>query len=287
MAKVGVAIINYNRLEMLKRCVQSVLETSGGVVFDLLVLDVGSTDDSSVWLIQETRHGGLFTDRSRFFAIEEPGPSGVPRTGYAQSVNQAARKMFEDHPEMEYFYTLNNDCYVQPGWLSACVETFATDSKIGHVGSSVWYGPSFPQLDGKVQSAGAFFLFGSGQWVTRSAYIGQKTVPTAPFDVDYTGFGMYRRDMFEEFGGLCEDYPPIYWDDPDWGFTLWENGYRVVCNPMSMIVHDHTPNPYTEPERQHHFVSIGPNKEKFMKKWKWMLTPLGNRNALLPPVVGC
>jgi len=282
MAKVGVAIINYNRLEMLKRCVQSVLETSGGVEFDLLVNDVGSTDGSRGWL--EHNHGpfGMLLDVIPVIPRVQP----TPLWSYAQSVNRCMRELVARNPETVFYYPLNNDNYVQPGWLSACVETFASDPTIGHVGSSVWYGPAFPQMAGKVQSAGAFFQHGMGGWATKSAFCGQKTVPTEPFDVDYCGFGMYRRDLFEKFGGLCEDYSPIYWDDPDWGFTLWEAGYRVVCEPRSMIVHDHTPNPYGEPERQHHFAAIGPNREKFMAKWKYFLRPDGTRSDFLPQVVG-
>lgn len=282
MASVGVAIINWNRLEMLKRCIQSVLETSAGVVFDLFVWDVGSTDGSYEWLSREVSIFDPFDARCDQLC-------SPPRLSYAQTVNQAARYLFAKYPEMVYFYPLNNDNYVLPGWLSACAETFASDPKIGHVGSCVWYGPSFPQMSGKVQSAGAFFQHGMGGWTTRSAFVGQQTISTVPccYEVDYNGFGMYRRDLFEKFGGLCEDYPPIYWDDPDWGFTLWSNGYRVVCDLRSMIVHDHTPNPYIEPERQHHFAAIGPNKEKFMARWSHLLLPDGTRSPILPKVVGC
>ena len=281
MAKVVVSVINYNRVEMLKRCVESVLSTSGGVVFDLLVTDAGSTDGGREWIEERSKAGA-------FRALLDPMPSlgDRPVYSYAEAVNRCAAELFWANPDGVYYYPLNNDNMVQPNWLVHCVQTFASDPKIGHVGSSVWYGPSFPQMSGKIQSAGAFFKPVSG-WTTRSAFVGQQTAPTGIYDVDYCGFGMYRRDLFEKFGGLCTDYPPIYWDDPDWGFTLWQNGYRVVCDPRSMIVHDHLPNPYVEHERKHHFAPIGPNKAKFMFKWQGFLHPDGTRSEKLPKVVGC
>jgi len=285
---VGVAVINWNRLEMLKRCLASLRKNDGGAEFALLVNDAGSNDGSREWL-GDARYGRLLFDPM-------PQPNCWPSYSYAQAVNRCARFLFKEYPSIRYFYTLNNDNYVHPGWLRACLDTFGRDEKIGHVGSKVIFGPAKgPPLAHTTQSAGAFFLRAFRDWQTRSAFIGKPiTLPEAnvEYDVDYSGFGMYRRDLFEQFGGLCEDYPPIYWDDPDWGFTLWTHGYRVVYCPGSEIVHDHLSEGvlYSEPERQHHFSSqagAGPNKAKFMAKWAHVLRPDGTRSPILPQIVGC
>lgn len=287
MASIGVAIINYNRFAMLRRVVESVLATDGGVVFDLLVNDVGSTDGGRAWIAEQEALG-------RCKALFDPMPDdGPPVYSYAQSVNRCATHLFAMNPDAAYYFPLNNDNEVRPGWLVRCVETYATDESIGHVGPKVLYGPEFPQMAGKVQSAGAFFRHFGHEWQTRSAYCGEPgTWVAPPYAVDYCGFGMYRRDLFEKFGGLSEDFPPIYWDDPDWSLTLLTNGYRTVCDPRAVIIHDHldTTRMYAEPERAHHFAANaggGPNKQKFLAKWNDVLMSDGRRASILPEVVGC
>jgi len=285
MVRVGVAVINFNRLEMLKRCLAS-LNLDAGIDFALVVNDAGSSDGSREWL----RESG-----SQLLLDPMPDPGCWPAYSYAQAVNRCAKYLFEKYPEIEYYYPLNNDNYVHSGWLQRCIDEFEADPKVGHVGSKAIFGPAKGvPLAHTIQSAGAFFRWTAGGWQTRSAFIGKPVdLPEAnrSYGVDYSGFGMYRRDLFEKFGGLCEDYPPIYWDDPDWGFTLWTHGYRVVYCPLSEIVHDHLSESqlYSEPERQHHFTSnagAGPNRAKFMTKWAVLLRPDGTRSSLLPPVVG-
>ena len=288
---VGVAVINFNRGKMLQRCLISLTVDSGIDDFAVLVNDAGSSDGSRRWLQENLANAG-----ANLLFDPMPQPGCWPAYSYAQAVNRCARWLFERYPSIRYFYPLNNDCYVHPDWLRACVDLFERDEKIGHVGSKVIYGPAKdPPLAYSIQGAGAFFRFVGREWQTRSAHIGKPiTLPEAnvEYDVDYSGFGMYRRDLFEQFGGLCEDYPPIYWDDPDWGFTLWTHGYRVVYCPKSEIVHDHLSERvlYSEPERQHHFSSqagAGPNKQKFMAKWAHILRPDGTRSPILPRIVGC
>ena len=283
--KVGVAVLNYNRLEMLKRCLGSLHDTMAGSSFDCLIWDAGSDDGSQEWL-RDTRNiswvSGVEFD-------DPPDPGCWPRFSYAQTVNRAAQWLSK-RCGIEFFYPLNNDTIATSHWLGPCLETFTSDPTIGHVGSVVKYGPSSqPSMRNKAQSAGAFWVKWNNEWTTRSAYCMGQVVPDYVYDVDYAGFGMYRMDLFQQFGGLCEDYPPIYFDDPDWGLTLWTNGYRVVVDPRSVIIHDHLPLPdmYNEKERAHHFASIGPNKEKFLKKWSHILTPGGVRWSGLPHVVGC
>ncbi len=287
MTRVGVAVINFNRLEMLKRCLESLSQDTSDVAFELMVNDAGSSDGSREWL-KETGY--------RLLLDPMPDPGCWPAYSYAQAVNRCARFMFEEWTGLEYFYPLNNDNYVHLNWLSRCIDEFEADPEVGHVGSKVIWGPAKgAPLAGTIQSAGAFFRYVGTAWQTRSAFMGRSTdLPAAnrSYDVDYSGFGMYRRDLFERFGGLCEDYPPIYWDDPDWGFTLWTKGYRVVYCPQSEIVHDHLSEAvlYSEPERQHHFQSNaggGPNRTKFMAKWAHLLKPDGHRSQLLPQIVGC
>jgi len=282
MAKVVVSVLNLNRLSMLQRCVESLL-LDAGIPFRFMVWDGGSDDGSVEWLLGS----GLDVQYD-----DPPDPGCWPRYSYAQTVNRSAKYLFERYPESEFFFTLNNDSIAIINWLAPLVETLSRDPRVGHVGPTVLYGQSTePHMRGKVQSAGAFFMKQGLEWITRSAYC-MGNPPPHPFLADYTGFGLYRRDLFEKFGGLDEGFAPIYYDDASWGYTLWDNGYEVVVDSRAAIVHDHLSmaQMYLEKERSHHFSSnagSGENKQRFILKWAHLLQPDGTRSPILPPIVGC
>lgn len=273
---IAVCVINWNRIEMLRRCLEALRTTDAGADFVLSVNDVGSTDESQQ----------LLRDYQRFFSPEVPAfdalfdaprEDGIPARGYAASVNRMLGLAFTD-PAIKYAFPLNNDNIVTDGWLSGCLERYEQDDKIGHVGGTMLYGPSWPEKAGKVQSAGACFIKDAADnWVTKSYH--ESADPHSPevqkeYDAWYLGFGMYRRDVFLQLGGLCEDYPPIYYDDPDYAFRVWRAGYRVSYTPKSVVVHDHFQFFHEDPNRKHHNTTNaggGENRARFMRRWGWWM----------------
>jgi len=279
-ARIAVCVLNWNRLEMLQRCVRSILDVDAGAEFDLIINDVGSTDDVREAIYREYRHVAQLV-------FDPPSAEGPPTRGYAESVNRVLRLAFSDK-HTEFAFPLNNDNTVTPGWLVGCLQRFIRDREIGHVGPMVLYGPSWPEKYGYVQSAGACFVEEPQHgWVTKSYYEGRPSDYPAvleEYDAWYTGFGMYRRDLFEELGGLSEDYPPIYFDDADWGLRVWANQYRVAYTPHSIIFHDHPPAFHEDPTRQHHITTnagAGRNRALFLERWQGFLR---NEDGILPPI---
>jgi len=116
MTKTTVLVGTYNRLELLKRCVESVLQHDRNR-YDLVVVDAGSTDGTLEFL--ESLHG--------LRVIRDPG-----RLGQARSLNQAAAMVQSD-----YLCWISDDNILRPRSLDIARSVLDNDSKIGMVALKV------------------------------------------------------------------------------------------------------------------------------------------------------
>jgi len=114
--RITVLIGTCNRLELLERCLESVL-AEGRDFVSVLVIDAGSTDGTRAFL--ESRH-----DISTVFETE--------RRGQAWALNRAAEKS-----ETGYLCWLSDDNVLRPGALRHAVQVLDRDSTIGLVSLKV------------------------------------------------------------------------------------------------------------------------------------------------------
>ena len=116
MTKVTVLVGTYNRLELLKRCVESVLRHDRER-YELIVADAGSTDGTLEFL--ESRPG--------LRVIRDPG-----RVGQARSLNQVAATV-----QTDYLCWLSDDNVLRNGALDCARSILDRDSRIGLVALKV------------------------------------------------------------------------------------------------------------------------------------------------------
>jgi glycosyltransferase involved in cell wall biosynthesis len=103
---VSVAICTWNRAPLLRRAIESLraLEIPDGVRHEILVVDNGSSDETSALLREQT-------DRLPLRALAEPAP------GLAHARNRAIAEA-----RGELIVWTDDDVQVEPGWLAAYVE---------------------------------------------------------------------------------------------------------------------------------------------------------------------
>ena len=114
--RITVLIGTCNRLELLGRCLESVL-AEGRDFVSVVVIDAGSTDGTRAFL--ESRH-----DISTVFETE--------RRGQAWALNRAAEKSGTG-----YLCWLSDDNVLRPGALRHAVQVLDRDSTIGLVSLKV------------------------------------------------------------------------------------------------------------------------------------------------------
>ncbi len=100
-------------------------------------------------------------------------------------------------------------------------------------------------------------------------------------DVDYVSFSsaMVRRQTWDDVGGFDERYFPAYYEDADLCLSARARGWRVVCEPASVVVHDEGGSSAV---RFRQFVSAR-NRRLFVDKWRATLAGFDERPARVVP----
>ena len=184
--------------------------------FEVIVVDNGSTDDSSTFL------------RTRFPAVRvlQAGRN----LGFAGGNNLGMRGAHGT-----YLVLLNNDTSVRPGWLAALIQVADADPQIGAVTAKLL----FKLTPGVIQNAGILLLSdGSG------ADRGFHEPDTGQYDQRQEVFGacgasaLYRREMIADVGMLDETFF-MYYEDTDWAWRMRLRGWKVVYEPAAIVDHVH------------------------------------------------
>jgi N-acetylglucosaminyl-diphospho-decaprenol L-rhamnosyltransferase len=224
-ADLGVVVVNYNAGEYLARCVGSVVDASGDLTVDVLVIDNASHDGSA-------RAAAAGTPRIRL--IENPTNRGL-----SAAWNQGARAV--DAP---WILFLNPDAEIARGDLAALVQVGERRPDVAVVGPVIRNpdgtiyesGRPFP---GVVQAVGHAFVgpFVPGNRFTR-AYRQTTWDRSTEREVDWVSFSamLVRRSAFDEVGGFDEGFW-LYGEELDLCTRLRDAGWKVLASPALEVVH--------------------------------------------------
>lgn len=217
---VTIIIPTRNRLDLLSRCVESIMKKTTYTRYEILVVDNRSDDPATVrYLLQLSR-----TQKARVLRYDAP-------FNYS-SINNFGVKMAKG----EILCFLNNDTEViTPDWLEELV-SHAVRREVGAVGAMLYY------PDNTIQHAGVILgLFGVAGHAYRYAprgwpgYMGRAWLTQSLSAV--TGACMVmRRDVFEEVGGFDERLA-VAFNDVDLCLRIREKGYRIVWTPFAELYH--------------------------------------------------
>ncbi len=238
-----IAILSYNRVKLLRKCIESIFANTSAD-YRICVVDQASTDGTRNYLKK-------LGDRIDHMATDE-------NHGFVDGNNL----VMEEYAESDVVL-LNNDTEVQPGWLTALVDRAYSDPTIGVVGAKLIY------PDGLLQAAGCeIFSDASGREIGKyddpSRFIYNQTA-----DVDYcSGACLYvKRETLNQTGFFDTQYAPAYWEDTDLCFAARDAGYRVVYEPQSVVVH-HEGGSFGSAHAQSRSSELQDrNRPKFIKKW--------------------
>lgn len=215
--KVAAIIINWNSAEDTRKCVESLLMC--GEKLQILIVDNGSTDGSREMLAKE------FPKIARLDLPRNTGFCGGANAGAARAVSELG---------VSALFFLNNDAWVERGFLAPLVSELERNANVGSAGPKVYFGGS----SARIWSAGGKIRFRENV----SELIGyNKTdaqIPGAPFDCNYIpGCALLiRSDLFEALGGFDESYF-AYMEDVDLGVRLAQKGYKNRVVPASVVYH--------------------------------------------------
>lgn len=227
--KLSIIILSWNEKKLVTECVQSILKNIQNIDFELIVIDNASRDDS-VKALQK------FGDRIRLIC-------NPTNRGYAGGNNQG----FE-LAQGEYMLLLNQDVLVAPRSIETMVQWLDQHSEYGAATTTL------KNIDGTTQyymhrrfptirTVSLALLH--KRWTSfcpRSVrnYLYLDKNFTADFDIEQAAGTciMLRRAAIDELGYLFDAHHfPIYYNDVDLCFRLWQRGWKIRCLTSVSITH--------------------------------------------------
>jgi len=240
----SIVIPVYNESDVTKKCLRSILENTGNIKYEVIIVDNGSKENIEQ-IIDEFKDNKI-----RYIRSDE-------NLGFVDGCNLGA-----EHARGQYIVLLNNDTEVQEGWLENLIRTFEKYPDCGACGAKLVY------PDGKLQEAGGIIFSDGNGW-----NYGRGMGPDDPEfnfvrEVDYCSGAclMVRKDLWDVIGGFDRRYSPAYYEDTDLCFEVRKRGYKVYYQPKSVVIHHEGKTAgihLCEGFKKYQVI----NREKFVSKW--------------------
>jgi GT2 family glycosyltransferase len=214
-----VVVVNWNRCNLLKSCLQSLTRQNLNQPFEVVVIDNGSDDGSSEMVLQE--YGKSANFRVELIQnLENRGFCSANNQGFAAS-------------DTELVALLNNDAEAEPDWLEKLAHAFYGRPDVGMAASKILVYEDPRRID----KAG-HLIYPDGQNRGR----GSGELDEGQYDrVEEVLWpdgcaAMYRREMLDQIGGFDEDFF-AYADDAELGLRARIAGWKCLYIPEAVVRH--------------------------------------------------
>ncbi len=205
----SVIIPVWNGAAVVANCLQSVYACSSDELLEVVCVDNASHDKSAQLIAEHFPRAKL---------VHQP-----VNLGFAGGIN-AGIKIAQGN----VFILLNQDCIVQPGWLTAIAEALLSHPECGIAGCTIF------NADGTLNHVGAV--------IRRPDIYGQHLTQLEddrPHTVEYvTGAAMaIRREAWQVVGPFDEDYYPAYFEESDYCVRARRKNIETMLVPAAHIKH--------------------------------------------------
>lgn len=238
MHDLGIVIVNWNTRDLLRRCLETIYASEGGLTCRVVVMDNASTDDSpqmvrehfpQVELVVSEVNGG-------FSYGNNLGLRALGFSGEGQVAENAPR----------YAMLLNPDTEVHPDALQKMVDFMDTRPEVGVVG------PRLLLPDGTLDKAcrrglptpmvTLYHFSGLARLFPRSRRFGRYNMTFASVDEELevdsvVGACMLVRQEAVARVGLMDEAFFMYAEDIDWCYRVQQAGWKIWYYPDAVVYH--------------------------------------------------
>ncbi len=218
--RVSIIIVSWNALELLQRCLPSVVATDFDG-FEIILADNASADGSAEW-VKKT-----FPD---IRIVKHP-----ENWGFARGNNVAV-----PHARGELIVLLNNDVEVPTGWLSPIVERF---DRVAELAAAQPKLRQFDQRDHfEYSGAAGGFMDRWGYPFARGRVFDTLEKDTGQYDSERDIFWAsgtclaVRKSVWEDLSGL-EEHFFMHMEEIDLCWRIRRAGHRIECVTASVVFH--------------------------------------------------
>ncbi len=204
--RVSVVIPNYNGEKLLKDSLPRVISVSDRA--EIIVVDDASTDASIETLKREFPQIKLITHRQNL--------------GFSSTVNDGVK-----NASGSLIYLLNSDVVPSKNYLSL-LKNYFLDPEVFAVGSLQ-----------KTVEENKTTLRGRGIGKFTKGFLIHQKGEINKKDTLWVGggAGMFRKSLWEKFGGMNTIYNPFYWEDIDLSYRALKAGYKIYFEERSIVTH--------------------------------------------------
>lgn len=241
---VSILILAYNNFKYTKQCIESILAHTSLVrtPFEIIVVDNASNDETIPYLqgLQKSKLIRVIYNRQNM--------------GFPAGNNQGAKIA-----KGEYLLLLNNDTIVTEGWLENLLRCIRSDSKLAAVGPYTNHSSGYQQVEPQPTYRGDQELQDYAKRFSKEEKY-----------VDFLVFFccLIKRSVWNEIGGLDEDFGRGLFEDNMFCWQMKEKGYKMkVCNAY---IHHYTSKTFgcfdNAKQKKEYATLMAKNQKMFLKK---------------------
>jgi len=226
--EVAIIIPFKDKVEMLEKCVESILEKTEYSNYKILLVDNQSEEEKTREYLEKVKK------------LPHVKILSYPKPFNFSAINNWAVKQ----TEAPYVLFLNNDTEViSKGWLTAMAEHIQRD-EVGIIGARLFY------PNDKIQHAGV--ILGTGKYKDKSCGVAGHSHKYFPrhsmgyvnwvnFIRNYSAVTaacmLTKRKLFEEVDGFDEKNFTVTWNDIDYCLKVRKKRYLIVYTPFAELYH--------------------------------------------------
>ncbi|WP_206538882.1 glycosyltransferase family 2 protein [Legionella norrlandica] len=212
-----------DKVEILKKCVQSIIEKTTYLHYEIIIINNQSVEEETFKFFDDLR-----TQKSNIKILDYDHPFN-----YSAMNNYAV----EHHCQGDIIGLLNNDVEViSPDWLSEMV-SHAIRKNVGCVGAKLYYPNNTIQHAGIILGIGGVAGHSHKHFSDRSpGYFGRLFLIQNLSAV--TGACLVvKKSIYQEVNGLNEDFLKVAFNDVDFCLKVRRLGYKNLWTPYAKLYH--------------------------------------------------
>lgn len=254
--KVSIIIPTKDKVELLSRCVESLLEKTAYPNYEILIVDNQSQDEGALAYLQ----GLCDLNSEQIRVLSYPHPFN-----YSAVNNVAAREA-----NGEFLLLLNNDtAALQPDWLDEMM-IHAQRDEVGVVGAKLVYS------DGSIQHGGVVLGLKGASENVYSHFSAQSSGNQGSLQLvrNYSAVTgaclLIKKALYLDLGGLNEVNLPVSFNDVDLCLRVAERGLSVVWTPFAVLLHDESGTQVGEIHKQGqaYFQRFAAENDFIQRRWR-------------------
>ena len=245
----SILILSYNNVNLLKKCINSVIKYTDKGTYEIIVIDNASNSETVNYL------KSLEKDPSLKYVIKIIFNSS--NKGFSAAFNQGLEIFNGD-----YVVMLNNDLKVSRNWLKQLLFHYVNNENIGLIG------PVTNNI-GNEAMVETFYISDYG-------YLQQSKLRALEkkdlfFETSNIAFFcvLLSRDVFKKVGFLDSSFGLGFFEDDDYCKRVKSLGYKIIC-AEDVLIHHELSASFSKLNIKKRNKLFRENKKIFEKKWgKW------------------